>query len=139
MKPIPEVIAFIESITRESTSATNIDIIELGSLSDLLPVESAEQLRQAFVASEVSIRQLTNHTDLGNWTEQRDLLRHIDIRVIPPETLLIETEVLVFDDTVAWYRLGEYPDYGVTRDQGYADTVRSLFAALWEQAIPTAG
>lgn len=136
MKSTTEVVAFIEEITMASTSATNMDIIELGSLSDLLPIEVAERLREAFVASSTQVRQLTNQTDLGEWTDVAGMPQLVEVRTVSPEVLHIQTEVLVFADTVAWYRLGEQPDCGVVRDQGYADTVRSLFESVWQSATP---
>lgn len=126
-----EVIASIADVTLRSAKAKQIHIFEIGNLNDLLSKESAEQIRQEFVKSNVPIKQITNLRKFVNWTANTGLTQNLSVKYVPSESHKITNEILIFDDTVAIYRLEPNPFYFEVTDNFYADSMRSLFMNIW--------
>lgn len=126
------IIENIIDVTRRSAQAEEINIFEMGSLSDLLPMDEAEELRKLFVANDVKVRQISNHSP-ENWTEVDGMKERVDLRVVDRSVIDIQTEILIFDDTVVVYRLGDDPMCVEIKDMVYASVMRGLFRALWKK------
>jgi hypothetical protein len=126
-----EVITLITDVTLRSAKAKQILIFEIGNLNDLLTKESAEQIRQEFVKSNVPINQITNLRKFVNWTANTGLTQNLSVKYVPSETYKITNEILIFDDTVAVYRLDPDPFYFEVTDDAHAESMRGLFMNIW--------
>ncbi len=126
-----EVSSLITDVTLRSAKAKEIHIFEIGNLNDLLPRESAEKIRRKFVKFNTPIKQITNMRKFVNWTANTGLIQNLSIKYVPAETYEITNEILIFDDTVAVYRLNPDPFYLEVTDALYAETMRSMFVNIW--------
>ena len=126
-----EVTSLISDVTMRSAKAKEINIFEIGNLNNFLSKELAEKIRQEFVKFNTPIKQITNLRKFVNWTANIDLTQNLGVKYVPKETFEISNEILIFDDTVAVYRLDPEPFYLEVTDRMYADTMRSLFTNIW--------
>ncbi|HSX02215.1 MAG TPA: hypothetical protein VLI05_02765 [Candidatus Saccharimonadia bacterium] len=123
----------IIDVSLRSARAKSIYIFELGNLNDLMPKLEAEKIRQEFVRHNTPIKQITNLRRFTAWTENAELTQqNLAVKYVPAENFAITSEVLIFDNTVAVYRLEPEPFYFEQDDKSYADMLRSLFMNLWQ-------
>jgi hypothetical protein len=102
-------------------------------LDGLMESETAESIRQDIIGNGVKVRQLTNFREIfADWTRySRELQEIMQIRYIPREIFDIQTEILIFDDTVAMYRIDPEISYTEIQDRNSADMMRAFFDNLW--------
>jgi len=131
-------LADIINVNQRSVDAkTDICIIELSSLGDLIPSSEAEAMRQGWLDRNVRVKQLTNITVFEPWTAVDDFIESVMcVRYVPGSVLPIHAEMLVFDDVVAFYRVNPEVSVLVIEDADFADQQRALFGAVWEGAEP---
>ncbi len=124
----------IININKRSADCKNgISIIELSMLDGLMDKLTAESIRQAIIGKGVRVRQLTNLSEIySDWTKfSIELQELIQIRCIGREVFDIQNEILIFDDTVAMYRVEPDISYIEIEDASYANMMRSFFDNLW--------
>jgi hypothetical protein len=124
----------IININRRSAQAkTGISIIELSMLDGLMDSETAESIRKEIFSNQVTVRQLTNLREIySDWTEYSEELQKImQIRYIPQYLFDIQTEILIFDDIVAMYRVEPEVYYVEIEDTHYSQMMRLFFDNLW--------
>lgn len=128
----------IVEVNRRSAGAKHgVRIMELSSLSDLIPRPIAEEIRADLLRHKVPVRQLTNQGKFDPWTsvegfvQQCMTVRHLAAAILP-----IAVEVLIFDDTVALYRTEPEVSMTVIQDADFAAQQGAMFDALWDQATP---
>lgn len=127
-----EVITAIIGVSIRSAEAKEIVIFELGNLNDLLSKSDAEKIREQFVLHSTLIRQISNHRKFTSWTDNADLVeQNLAVKYVSPDNFLIENEILIFDDTVAIYRLKPDSFYVEINDETYAKQMRQLFNNIW--------
>jgi hypothetical protein len=102
-------------------------------LDGLMDKETAENIRQDIIAKNIPVRQLTNLSEIySDWTQfSRELQELMQIRYIKKDVFDIQNEILIFDNTVAMYRVEPDISYIEIEDASYADMMRSLFDNLW--------
>jgi len=127
-----ETIAQIIDVTMRSAKAKEINILEIGNLNDLISHDAAEKIRKEFVAFDTPIKQVTNLRKFVNWTANTGVTQNLAVKYVPEETYKITNEVLIFDDTVAIYRLAPDPFYLEVNDTSFADTMKSIFRNIWQ-------
>lgn len=115
-----------------SAKAQQLHIIEISDLNRFLNKEDAETIRAEYVATGTIINQISNLRKWSSWTANQGIVDNLKVRFIPEHTFKINTEILVFNDTVVAYRLEPEPFYHEITDKGYADTVRGMFGSLWQ-------
>ena len=124
----------IININRRSADCKNgISIIELSMLDGLMDKLTAESIRQEIIGKGVRVRQLTNLSEIySDWTKfSIELQELMQIRCIKKEIFDIQNEILIFDDTVAMYRVDPDISYIEIEDASYANMMRSFFDNLW--------
>lgn len=126
-----EVVSAIADVSLRSARAKEINILELATLNQLLSKESAEGIRKEFTKYNTPIKQITNSREFVSWTANTDLVQNLAIKYVPKETYNIANELLIFDSTVAVYRLHPDPFYFEVNDRSYAETMRGVFSSLW--------
>lgn len=127
-----DVVAAIADVSVRSADAKEILILEIGNLGDLIPHKQAELIRRKFVKHNTPIKQITNQPQLGPWTDTTGLAQNMEVRYVPTESFTITTEILIFDDTVAMYRVDPDPFYEEICDADFMRTMRQFFFALWQ-------
>lgn len=135
-KPLTEresVVEAIIDVSIRSAKADEICIFELGNLNELISKEAAEQVRDKFVEHSTRIKQITNLRKFEDWTDNSDLVQqNLVVKYVSPENFDIKNEILIFEDTVAIYRLESDPFYQEVADVHYADMLRRLFDNVWQ-------
>ncbi len=127
----------VEVNRRSVVSRTDIRIIELSSLSDLIPSEEAEEMREAWRDHKIKIKQLTNQIRFEPWTDIEGFIEHsLEVRQVTPAILPIKAEVLVFEDVVAFYKVQPTVNILIVEDVDFANQQRALFDAIWNQSQP---
>jgi hypothetical protein len=128
----------IIEINRKSVFAKEqIRIMELSTLSDLIPTTTAESIRKSFLKRKVKVRQLTNQRIFEPWTKVKDFVKEcMSIRYVPKEILPIETEVLIFNNVVAIYQTEPKISVTVIEHSAFAEQQKALFDRFWEIATP---
>lgn len=122
----------IIEVNKRSASAKDFRIIELGSLSDLIPEADAESIRRELLKNKTKVKQLTNQRVFEPWTKVKGFVETcMDIRYIPPDVLPIETEVLIFDDTVAIYQVKPSVSVTVINNPAFAAQQKAFFDNFW--------
>lgn len=127
-----EAISRIIDVTMRSAKATEINIIEIGNLNDLISREAAEKIRLEFVKYNTPIKQITNLRRFVNWTTNTGIVQNLAVKYVPEETYKITNEILIFDSTVAVYRLDPGPFFFEITDASFAASMRSMFKNLWQ-------
>lgn len=116
-----------------------IRIIELSTLSNLIPPKTAENIRRGLVEHGVKVLQLTNQRVFEPWTKVRGFVKKcMNIRYLPIEILPIQTEVLIFDNTVAVYQVNPAVSVTVINQPAFASQQKALFDGFWKNAKPMA-
>ena len=128
----------IIAINRQSARAKDgIRIMELSSLSDIIPRAHAEAHRRNLLKRKVKVKQLTNRRVFEPWTKVKDFVKTcMTIRYVPKEILPINTEVLIFDTTVAIYQVEPEISVTVVEHAGFAQQQKALFDRFWDVATP---
>ena len=100
----------------------------------LMDKDTAESIRSEIIEKHIIVRQLTNLSEIyADWTEySKEMQEIMKIRYIPKEIFDIQNEILIFDDTVAMYRVEPEVYYIEIEDTHYADMMRALFDNLWK-------
>ncbi len=128
-----EVVEAIIDVNLRSARAKQYHIFELGNLNDLISKESAEKIRKEFVKFKTPIKQITNLRQFASWTENKELTeQNLEVKYVPKENFSIESEILIFDDIVAIYRLTPGPFYLELNDKSYSNMMRRLFMNTWQ-------
>jgi hypothetical protein len=126
-------IDIIDVNRRSAKCKTGISIIELSMLDGLMDKDTAESIRSEIIAKNIPVRQLTNLSEIyADWTRfTKELQELMQIRCIPTEIFSIQNEILIFDDTVAMYRVEPEIYYVEIEDANYASMMRDFFDNLW--------
>lgn len=129
-------ISDIVAINREQAKAVDgIRIIELSSLSDIIPYRTAEAIRRNLLRNSINVKQLTNHRVFEKWTNIDEYIEKcMDVRYISQEFLHINTELLIFNDVVAMYQLEPEVLVTVIRNANFAEQQKALFDNFWHVA-----
>ncbi|MDP2860386.1 MAG: hypothetical protein Q8N98_01575 [bacterium] len=105
------------------------------SLNDFLEKGRAEEIRKEFLRKGIKIRELTNqpyheiYTDVALYHE-----KVMDIRYINPDKLKIDTELLIYNDVLAFYTL-KSPIFAVEiYDKDLAYMQKQIFEFMWNFA-----
>jgi hypothetical protein len=133
-------IADIIEVNRQSIQATDsIRIMELSSLSNLIPLKTAESIRRGLLKRKVKVMQLTNQRAFEPWTKVKDYVKEcMNIRYVPEDVLPIQAEVLIFNDTVAIYQVEPEVSVTIIEHKAFASQQKALFDNFWLIATPTA-
>lgn len=121
----------IQTVSKRSALSAGVCIFELGNLNQLVSEKVAEEIRGEFTKHGTPIKQLSNVRQFTSWTSNLNLVHNLDIKYIPKETYNISSEVLIFDDTVAIYRMEPEPFYLEINDTSYAQMMRDVFTNMW--------
>lgn len=130
----------IAAINRRSVDASSeVRIVELSSLDQLIPLEEAEAMRQQWLERGVQVLQLTNQQVFDSWTAVDGFVeRCMEVRYVSPNVLPINWEMLQFDDVVARYRTEPTVDVFVWQGLNRATLQQKQFDWVWERAEPLA-
>lgn len=111
-------------------------IWELDNMTSFIKYQVAEEIRREFVKREVYIRQLTNSSKLGKWTEVTELVdKYWRVRFLDPEIVKISFEIAIYNDTVTLYTFRKNTPYCVEiHDSALADMHRQIFDKFWTEA-----
>ena len=129
---VEEVISRIVDVNARSARATEINIFELETLNELVSKDAAEQIRKEFAKFDTPIKQIANFRKFTSWTANAKVAQNLAVKFVPPETYKITNEILIFDETVAVYRVKPDPFYLEVTDLAYADSMRNLFRNVWD-------
>lgn len=129
----------IEINRQLASTLKQVRIMELSSLSDLIPFSTAESIRRSLLRNKVKVRQLTNQRVFEPWTKVENYIKEcMDVRFVPEDVLPIHTEVLIFDDTVAIYQVKPEVSVTIIEHAVFALQQKALFDNFWNIATPTA-
>lgn len=129
-------IADIIEVNRRSAEAKEgIRIMELSTLSDLIPKRTAESIRKRLLERKLQVKQLTNQRVFEAWTDLPSFVETcLEVRYVSPETLPIQTELLLFDDTVAIYQIEPEVSVTIITHTDFAAQQKALFDNFWSVA-----
>lgn len=125
----------IIDVNRRSVQCkSGISIVELSMMDGVMGKDIAESIRSEIIAKNVTVRQLTNLSEIyANWTQySKEMQAIMNIRYIAKEVFDIQNEILIFDNTVAMYHVEPEVYYMEIEDPQYADMMRALFDNLWK-------
>ncbi len=128
----------IEINRRSALTKNPIRIMELSSLSNIIPEKTAEEIRKILLANKVKIMQLTNQRVFEPWTKVKGFVETcMNIRYVPEDILPIQAETLIFDDTVAIYQVEPKVSVTIINHAAFAAQQKALFDNFWKIALPT--
>lgn len=130
----------IEGLKQVSYNAINakglLRVFEMEHLSDFLPKEFAEEVREKLVENKVTTHDLTNKTSFPNFTEVTEMVEKFsEFRHIDPEKLKINFEVLIYNNVYATYTYKEGKIFCVEiYNEQLAEMQKQIFDSIWNQA-----
>lgn len=132
----------VEGLKQVSYNITRADgllrVFEMEHLSDFLPYEFAEGVRRELVERKIMTRDLTNKASSPDYTQVTELIeKYAQSRYIDPEKLMINFEVLIYNDVYATYTYHEEKMFCVEiYNPQLAQMQKDIFDFVWEQAVP---
>ncbi len=135
-KTVDETIRKIYDISLKSAQAKEkkIYIYEKSNLSKMIGIKKAEELRKRFLKNNIKVQQITNIATLPKFSKNDEFLNNCMIfRYIPKETFTIYNDILIFDNTVAFYDVEENIQLTIIENKNFATNQKQLFLNLWEQ------
>jgi predicted transcriptional regulator len=130
----------IEQITYNSLKAQDdLYIYEINAdMTAFMKHEAAERFREVWVERGTMIHQLTNRTELVDFTEVEKIVTdHWDVRYIDPKILQINFENVIYNDTVALYSYVGREVFGVEiKNPALAQMQKQIFVAMQKLATP---
>ena len=128
----------IIAVNKRSVDAkTDIRIFELSTLNNLIPAHEAEAMRMDWRDRGAQVRQLTNCDTFEPWTDVPGFIEScMHVRYVSDSVLPISTEVLLFDDVVAFYRVLPNISCLIVEDAEFAKQQQKLFDLVWDKARP---
>ena len=130
----------VEGLKQVSYNITRAEglvrVLEMEHLSEFVPVEFAEKVRREMVENRIKIRDLSNKSSWGDYTEVTELIENFaECRYISPEKLRINFEVLIYNDVYATYTYKEEKMFCVEiYNSELAQMQKDIYDFLWEQA-----
>ncbi|KKU56858.1 hypothetical protein A3H89_05520 [Candidatus Amesbacteria bacterium RIFCSPLOWO2_02_FULL_48_11] len=127
----------LKQVTLNSLTAKNeLVIFEIGTMSSFLDYDFSEKVRKIFVDKKIKVREITNHDSQDPWTQVEEFVKKFwDCRYINPQTLKIDIETLVYNDTVALYSYKNGHIFCVEiRNPNLAKMQKQMFDFVWSQA-----
>ncbi len=120
---------------RQVEAQDGIRIMELGSLSDIIPFKMAETIRQKLLKQAITTMQLTNHRSFKSWTNVAGYVETcMDVRYVSPDILPINVEIVMFNDVVAMYQIEPEVSVTIIEHAAYAAQQKALFDNFWKIA-----
>lgn len=117
---------------RQSRSKTEVLIFEIGKMDDLIPIDTAEQIREAIKLNNVKVRQISNYKKIDkNYSGVEDFISQMDHHYIDPAVFKVSSEIVIFENTVGIYRVKPSVSYLEINDANYAEMMRELFNNIW--------
>jgi len=111
-----------------------IFIYEKSDLSKIIGNEKAEELRKLFLKNGITVKQITNVPLIPSFSKNDEFVNNcMFFRYLPKETYTIDNEMLIFDDTVAFYNIEPKIELTIIKDKKFAENQKQLFMNLWEQ------
>lgn len=117
---------------RQAHSSTEVLVLEVGTMNDLMPVSNAEEIREALKLNNIKIRQLSNYQLNNQYTNVVNYGANIRAKYIPKEVFEVKNEIVIFENTVAMYQVKPSVNYLEISDPAYAQMMRELFDNLWK-------
>ncbi len=113
-----------------------VRVFEMEHLSDFLPFEFAEKVRQELVDKKVITRDLTNKQSFTGFSDVTEMFpEYSQFRYIDPDKLKINFEVLIYNDVYATYTYKDEQVFCVEiYNQQLAQMQKQLFDFIWQQA-----
>lgn len=130
----------LKTITWNSTKTRDIfRIFELNQdMTGFTDFDFAERVRMEFVRNGLSeLRQITNLKRILPWTNFEEIVSLTEFRYLDPKLLIMNAEILVYNDVVAMYNLKNNELVGIEiYNQELADMQKKLFDFIWFQLKP---
>ncbi len=110
---------------------------EVATASAYMSQTEAEKLRQEIVDHKITVRTLTNKTEMSAFTKVKQMVKEYwDIRYLPPRILDIKADIFIYNDI---YAVCHYLDKGDVfcfemQNKLLADMHRQMFENMWLQA-----
>jgi len=121
----------VYDVNHRSSKADEVFIIEIDDLWHFLDKEQAENIRKGIVANNTKTYQITNKVKFATRTSITKLIDNHSTKYIPQLTYNIQTEILLFGDTVAMYRKEPHPFYHEINDPLLVEDFKRMFESLW--------
>lgn len=121
----------IFKVNIKSALADKVYIIEIGDLWYFLDSNQSEEVRAKIVSNNTETYQITNKSKFATWTKNTGLISNHETKYIPQSTYHIQTEILIFWDTVAMYRKEPIPFYNEINDGLLVEDFKGMFQSLW--------
>lgn len=115
---------------------TEVLIFGVGKWDKVVGKSYAEEVRGKYVKNNLMIKEIMNVDDKEKWTENDEYVKkHYQLGVIERKILPIDNELLVVNDTIYLYSIGEKEIVGIEiKNKGYTGMMRRLFEMVWEKA-----
>jgi hypothetical protein len=117
---------------RQSRSKTEVLVLEVGTMNDLMPKSTAEQIREQLKLNNIKVRQMSNFRLQADYTKITDYNSQIQAKYIDPKIFKVSSEIVIFENTVAIYTVKPSVSYLEINDSNYANMMRDLFNNIWK-------
>lgn len=132
----------IEGLKQISYNITHSDkllrVFEMEHLSEFLPKDFAEDVRQKLVDNKIFTKDLTNKQSFGDYTDITEMIKdYSEFRYIDPTFLKINFEVLIYNNVYATYTYKNNQIFCVEiYNEQLAEMQKQIYDAIWNQAQP---
>lgn len=110
--------------------------IVYNSVDSIFSEDEANEFRQEIVKRGIHTLELTNtpYREDSQLTKIKGFMNSFDVRYIDPNQVKYSTEVVIYNDVVAFYSYGKGGQGVEIEDAGYAQMQKQIFDALWRKA-----
>lgn len=132
----------LEGLKQVSYNATkardHLRVWEVAHLSDFLPHDYAEMIRNKLVENQITTHDITNKSSFPDFTEVHQMIsQYSQYRYIDPQVLQIEFESLIYNDVYAIYSYQPDQIFCVEiYNPHLAQMQKQIFDYIWTQAQP---
>lgn len=132
----------IDGLKQVSYNITNADkllrVFEMEHLTDFLPADFAEMVREKLVEKKITTHDLTNKTSFPDFTKVIEMIKsYSEFRYIAKEKLSIDFEILIYNDVYATYTYKNNSIFCVEiYNPQLAQMQKQIFDFIWSQAVP---
>ena len=127
----------LEQVTWNSTKAKDkLRIYELSDMNAFMDYRKAELMRKRYVENKIMVHQLTNATSIPESTNIEELVTQLwEVKHIPPLEILIQFEVLIYNDVYAIYSYQGKEVFCVEiYNEQLSSMQKELFDFIWKHA-----
>jgi len=121
------------SMQSANSKEKRVFIFEIDDLWKFFSQQQSEEIRQEFLKNDIQVQQITNMSNLEQFSENSEFINSVmQFRYVPESIFNIQKEILIFDDIVAIY---DNDELMILQDEKFAQAQKQFFKNIWKEGF----